>query len=325
MNRSPRNAIRSLRGPDFVSAPAAGWYHGFDMPRVTRKPEHLHDKKLKQLEERAMKIREDIIAMLTEAGSGHSAGPLGMADIFTALYFHVMVHDPKDPESPDRDVLLLSNGHICPVRYVTMAHAGYAPLKEMMTLRKFGSRFQGHPERVRWPALESTSGPLGSGLSIGAGMAYAYKYLDKKPNRVFVVASDGELEAGINWEAALFAGRNRLHNLTWIIDRNNIQIDGYTEDVMPLEPLYEKFKAFNFHVMEIDGHNMREFVDAVETARAVWERPSVIIARTIPGKGVGFMEFEPYWHGVPPKRGAEAERSLAELRTLGGLIRSEHE
>lgn len=272
-----------------------------------------------------MKIREDIIAMLTEAGSGHSAGPLGMADIFTALYFHVLVHDPKKPDWPERDILLLSNGHICPVRYVAMAHAGYIPKRELMTLRKFGSRLQGHPERVRWPALESTSGPLGSGLPIGAGMAYAYKYLDNKPNRVFVISSDGELEAGVNWEAALFAARNRLHNLTWIIDRNNIQIDGYTEDIMPLESLTEKFMAFNFHVLEIDGHNIREFVDAVEEARAVWEKPTVIIAHTIPGRGVDFMEFEPYWHGVPPKRGEEAEKSLAALRTLGGRIVSEHE
>ena len=295
------------------------------MPQVTRKPEHLHDKKLQKLEELAMTVRRDIIAMLTEAGSGHSAGPLGMADIFTALYFHVMVHDPKKPDWADRDVLILSNGHICPVRYVAMAHAGYGPKKEMMTLRKFGSRLQGHPERERYPGVETTSGPLGSGPSIAAGMAYTFKYLDKKPNRVFVITGDGELDAGVIWEAALFASRNRLHNLTWIIDRNNIQIDGYTEDVMPIEPLVEKFKAFNFHVMEIDGHNIREFVDAVEEGRAVWEKPSVIIARTIPGRGVDFMEFEPYWHGVPPKRGEEAETSMAKLRTLDGLIKSEHE
>lgn len=295
------------------------------MPIVTRKPGHITDKKVQELEDRAMQIRQDIIAMLVEAGSGHSAGPLGMADIFTALYFYVLVHKPKDPEWSERDMLILSNGHICPVRYVTMAHAGYFPKKELMTLRKFGGRLQGHPERERLPGVETTSGPLGSGPSIGAGMAYAFKYMDKKPNRVYVVTSDGELEAGVNWEAALFAGRNRLHNLTWIVDRNNIQIDGYTEDIMPLEPLADKFRAFNFHVIEVDGHNIEAFVDAVEEARAVFEHPTVIIAHTIPGKGVDFMEFEPYWHGVPPKKGKEAQEALAHLRTLGGRIHSEHE
>ncbi len=294
------------------------------MPHVRQTIAPITEAKLQKLELKANEIRQDILTMLVQAGSGHSAGPLGMADIFTALYFHVLNHDPKHPNSDDRDRLFLSNGHIVPVRYVTMAHAGYLKKDELKTLRKFGSRLQGHPERRLFPALENTSGPLGDGSSQAAGMAYVGK-MEAKPWHVYCVMSDGELEAGITWEAALFASRNKLHNLTWIIDRNNIQIDGYTEDIMPLEPVHEKFAAFGFQVLEIDGHNIREFIDACDRAKATWEQPTVIIAHTIPGKGVSYMEFEPSWHGKPPKPGDEVKRALKELRTLGGKIQSEME
>lgn len=282
-----------------------------------------HDKKLKFLEETANRIREDIIEMLLIAGSGHSAGPLGMADIFTALYFHILNHDPKNPNWPDRDRLALSNGHICPVRYVAMAHAGYFPIQELKTLRKINSRLQGHPHRSALPGVETTSGPLGSGLSQAIGMALAAK-LDKKKYRVYCITSDGEHDAGNTWEAAMWAGKNKLNNLTVIIDRNNIQIDGFTENIMPLEPLKAKYEAFGWHVLDVDGHNIEQFVDAVNEARAIYEKPTVIIAHTIPGKGVSFMENDFNWHGKPPNK-EEAKKALAELRTLRGKIKSEHE
>ena len=282
----------------------------------------LTDHKLLALEKKANEIRQDILKMLEHAGSGHCAGPLGLADIFTALYFHVLKHNPKKPTWPDRDRLLLSCGHVVPVRYVTMAHAGYFPKKELLTLRRLGSRLQGHPERQYLPGLENTSGPLGDGSPQAAGMAYVAK-MDALPWRTYCVLSDGELEEGITWEAAMFAAKYKLHNLTWIIDRNNIQIDGFTEDIMPLEPLRDKFEAFNFYVIEIDGHNIREFVDACRLAESIFEQPSVIIAHTTPGKGVGFMEFNPAWHGKPPKDKLELNQALRELRTLGGKIVSE--
>ena len=283
----------------------------------------LHDDKLKELEEKAIKIRELIIEALVEAGSGHTAGPLGMADIFTALYFHVLNHDPKNPEWPERDRLFLSNGHICPVRYATMALAGYFPVKELKTLRKYGSRLQGHPERERLPGVETTSGPLGSGLGQAAGYAYAAR-MDKKQFRVYCIMSDGEQEAGNTWESAMFAGKYKLSNLTAIIDRNNIQIDGMTEDIMPLEPLKAKYEAFNWHVLEVDGHNIKEFVNAVQLAKTISEKPTAIIAHTIPGKGVPDIKGDYLWHGIPPKPD-EAKHFLNDIRTLKGKIKSEHE
>lgn len=278
---------------------------------------------IEELRKKANEIRKDLIKMLLEAGSGHSAGPLGMADIFTALYFDILTHDPKKPLWEDRDRLFLSNGHIVPIRYVTMAHAGYFPKSKLKTLRKLGSPLQGHPERVRMPALETTSGPLGSGLAQAAGYAYAAR-MDNKRFRIFCICSDGEHDAGNHWEAVLFAGKNNLSNLTAIVDRNNIQIDGHTEDIMPLEPLEAKYKAFNWHVLHIDGHNIEEIIDAVNHARAVYEDPTVIIAHTIPGKGVSFMENMPEWHGKPPNP-EEAKKALHQLRTLGGKIVGEHE
>lgn len=283
----------------------------------------LHERKLKFLEEMANIIRQDIIETLLTAGSGHSAGPLGMADIFTALYFHVLNHNPKNPLWSDRDRLILSNGHICPVQYVTMAHAGYFPIAELQTLRKLNSRLQGHPHRTALPGLETTSGPLGSGLSQAIGVALAAR-LDKKKYRTYCAMSDGEHDSGNTWEAIMFAGKNRLSNLTAIIDRNNIQIDGCTEDIMPLESLREKYASFRWHVLEIDGHNIRAFVDAVAEAKAIYEKPTAIIAHTIPGKGVDFMENDYHWHGKPPNKD-EARVALQELRTLQGKIRSEHQ
>ncbi|HEY5035840.1 MAG TPA: transketolase [Chthoniobacterales bacterium] len=286
----------------------------------------LTDKEIKSLEEKANDIRESIIRMLLEAGSGHTAGPLGMADVFTALYFHILKQDPKNPAWPERDRLILSNGHICPVLYAAMAHAGYFPVSELMTLRKFGSRLQGHPHREFLPMLETSSGPLGSGLSQAVGMTLADRMeRGRKGDRYFYcLMSDGELEEGQSWEAAMLGGNEKLHNLIAILDRNHIQIDGFTGDVMPLEPLHAKWEAFNWHVEEIDGHNFREIIGAVETAKAIFDKPSMIIAHTIPGKGVKEFERDFHWHGKPPNK-EQAEMALAELRTLGGKIRSEHE
>lgn len=272
---------------------------------------------------KAEAIRETILEMLVAAGSGHTAGPLGMADIFASLYFYVLNHDPKNPAWPERDRLFLSNGHIVPVRYATMAHAGYFPVEETLTLRKFGSRLQGHPEREKLPGVESTSGPLGSGLGQAAGYAYAAR-MDNKKFRVYAALSDGEHDAGNTWEAIMFAGANKLSNLTAIVDRNNIQINGMTENIMPLENFRAKYEAFNWHVIEIDGHNIEAFCDAVEEAKAIYEKPTVIIAHTIPGKGVKEIEFDYNWHGKPPSK-EEAAKFLAELRTLKGKIQSEHQ
>src|SRR6266566_2279870 len=207
--------------------------------------EELFEDKLKMLDEKANEARQLVIQTLIEAGSGHSAGPLGMADIFTAFYFHILNHDPKNPDWEDRDRLVLSNGHICPIRYVSMAMAGYFPIEELKTLRKINSRLQGHPHRTALPGLETTSGPLGEGLSQAIGIALAAK-LDNKKYYTYVIAGDGEQDEGNIWEAALFAGKRKLNNLILVIDRNNIQIDGFTEDVMPLESMKAKYEAFNW-------------------------------------------------------------------------------
>jgi transketolase len=282
----------------------------------------LTDTKIKELQLKANDIRQSIVDMLVHAGSGHTAGPLGMTDIFTAFYFHILNHDPKDPNKSDRDRLILSNGHIVPVRYATMAHAGYFPIEELKTLRKFGSRLQGHPEREKLEGLETTSGPLGSGLSQASGIAYGAR-MDKKTFRTYCFLSDGELQEGNIWEAAMFAGNNKLSNLTVVIDRNNIQINGMTERVMPLEPLRAKWEAFNFHVIEIDGHNMEDIVSAVEQAKAIYEKPTCIIAHTIPGKGIKQIEFDYVWHGKSPTKEEEV-KFLQELRTLRGQIEAGH-
>jgi len=283
-----------------------------------------------QIELKANAIRQSIIEMLIAAGSGHTAGPMDLADIFAALYFSILNHDPKDPDWSERDRLILSNGHVVPVRYAAMAEAGYFPKKELLTLRKFGSRLQGHPERVRLPGLESTSGPLGSGLSQAAGIATALRMDNLKHQRVYCVTGDGELDEGNIWEAAMFAGKNKLSNLTMIIDRNNIQIDGPTEVVMPLEPLGMKFQAFNWHVIDIDGHNIAEIIAACHQAKAIFEKPTCIIAHTIAGKGMPAAEYDFHWHGYDPngdmdQKIHEYRQELSDLRTMRGKIKSEHQ
>jgi len=282
---------------------------------------YLSHQRIKALYGVANRLREDVIEMLVEAGSGHSAGSLGMADIFAAMYFGILNHRPKNPQWEYRDRLILSNGHICPIQYAALARAGYFPLKELKTLRKINSRLQGHPHRGSVPGLETTSGPLGSGLSQAIGMALAAK-LNNEKYRVYCLMSDGEHNEGNTWEAVMFAGKNRLSNLTAIMDRNNIQIDGYTEDVMPLESIRDKYEAFRWHVIEVNGHDIEEFIAAVYEAKVIYEKPTVIIAHTIPGKGVDFMERRYEWHGIPPNK-EQAKEALRQLRTLGGKIKHE--
>ena len=274
------------------------------------------------MQHKANDLREDVINMLEAAGSGHTAGSLGLADILTALYFNIMNFDPKNPEWADRDVFFLSNGHTVPIQYAAMAEAGYLDKKELLTLRKLGSRLQGHPERTRLPGLENTSGPLGCGLAQAAGYAYSLQYLDNIKHRfVYVVMGDGELDEGNIWESAMFAGKYKLSQLVAFVDRNNIQIDGTTEDVMPLENLHDKWESFGWHVLEIDGNNIESIIDAVNDAKAVTNRPTVIIAHTVPGKGVSFMEYDYKWHGVAPNE-EQAAAALKELQTFDSSITS---
>jgi len=285
----------------------------------------LTDKKAFELGERANQIRQAVIEMLLEAGSGHTAGSLGMADIFTLFYFHILKHDPKNPNWEERDRLVLSNGHVCPVLYATLAEAGYLKKEELKTLRKFGSRLQGHPHREYLPWLETSSGPLGEGLSQAVGMALADQ-IDKKEDSRFIYCflSDGELNEGNTWEAILLAGKRKLRNLIVVVDRNNIQIDGFTEEILPLEPLAEKWRAFNWQVTEVSGHDFQAINEAVTQAKAVYEKPSVILAHTIPGKGVRAFERDYKWHGKSPRQ-KEAKLALKELRTLQGKIKGEHQ
>ncbi len=279
---------------------------------------------ISRLETIANEIREDIIKMLEHAGSGHSAGPLGLADILTALYFDIMKYDPKKPDWDQRDIFLLSNGHCVPVQYATMAHAGFFDKSELMTLRKMGSKLQGHPERTKLAGLENTSGPLGSGLSQACGMSLAMRMDGQKDRSIYVIMGDGEQDEGNVWEAAMLASKYNLNNITAFTDRNNIQIDGPTETVMPLEKLSAKWDSFGWHVIEINGNDIEAVIDACAMAKAVTEKPVMIIAYTIPGKGVDFMEGDFHWHGIPPDH-EQAKKALHELRTLGGKIRSEHE
>ncbi len=324
--------------------------------------EILHEKKLKFLEAMANQLRQDVIEMLTASGSGHPAGSLGMADVFAAFYFHILNHNPQNPNWPDRDRLVLSNGHICPIQYAALARAGYFQIEELKTLRKLGSRLQGHPYRKVLPGIETSSGPLGEGLPQAIGIALANR-LDgstrlttsgsvrasterfdrpeltvegltaegpsrmsspqaKKKYHTYCIMSDGEQDCGSVWEAVMLAGKYKLSNLTAIIDRNNIQSDGFTEEIMPLEPLRDKYQSFNWHVLEVDGHNIEEFVDAINEAKAIFEKPTVVIAHTIAGKGVDFMEFDYRWHANPLDK-EKSKKALAELKTLRGQIDSE--
>lgn len=271
-----------------------------------------YDKILK-LKKIANEIRQDIVKMLAEAGSGHTAGALGMADIFTLFYFHILKHNPKDPFWPDRDILVLSNGHICPVLYATLAHAGYFGLEELKTLRKFGSRLQGHPHREYLKFMETSSGPLGCGLSQAVGMALADRIDGKNKERfIYCFMSDGELDEGNTWEGIMLSGKNKLNNLIAIVDRNNIQIDGKTDNVMPLESIVDKWKAFNWNVLEVSGHDFRKLNEIIEEAKESKDKPTVIIAHTIPGKGVKKWENDYKWHGKAPSK-QEAEEALKEL------------
>ncbi len=293
-------------------------------------PSQLSDQKIQFLFEKAHAIRTSIIEMLIEAKSGHTAGPLDMADIFTYLYFHALRHDPKRPDWEYRDRLVLSNGHICPVLYAAMGHAGYFPLEKLKTLRKFGSILQGHPHRDFFPALESSSGPLGSGLSQSVGMALGERMnFGRTSGKQFIcLTGDGELDCGQIWEAAMLAGKEKIQNLTVFVDRNNIQIDGFTEDIMPLNPLADKWRAFNWHVQEIDGHNFRAIHEAYTQAISVFDRPSVIICYTIASKGIPEFERKYQWHGNVPSTLEDIEtarRALHEVRTMGGKVRGEHE
>lgn len=286
------------------------------------------------LQDKANLLRESVIGTLVNAGSGHSAGPLGSADFWTALYFGDVLHfNPQDPWWEDRDRVILSCGHYAPILYVTLAEAGYFPKIELETLRQLGSRLQGHPHRLnnpnvstQLPGIENTSGPLGQGISVAVGMAIAAK-LKKSSWRTICFTSDGEQDEGQVWEGYMLAAKYKLNNLTFVLDRNNIQIDGHTEDVMPLETLHNKLEAFGLHVLEVNGHDISEIISAINQAKAIFEKPTVIILHTIPGKGVEFMENNPAWHGQVPRIGeaVEALREINKIRTLSGRIISEHQ
>ena len=293
---------------------------------------------LKDLELQANEIRQDIIKMLVEAGSGHSGGPLGMADIFAALYFKILNINPEKPDWEERDRFVLSCGHICPVMYSAMARRGFFPVEELKTLRKLGTRLQGHPHREALPGLETTSGPLGSGLSQASGMALVGVMDErsspggKKPWRVYCVTSDGEHQEGNTWEAIMFAANYKLGNLTVILDRNNMQIDGHTEDIMQIDPIADKYRSFNWNVIEVNGHNFQEIIDACEFAKTVYDKPTIIIAHTIPGKGVSYMENRYEWHGSPPdgmdiegapKKGEQAKEALKQLEEIEKNLKHE--
>lgn len=263
------------------------------------------------LEIKARDIRVSIIRMLAEAGSGHMAGSLGMTDVFTLLYAHILKHDVHNPTDESRDRLVLSNGHICPVFYSTLAHFGYIPVEELSTLRKFGSRLQGHPHREFFPLAETSSGPLGEGLSQAVGMALAFR-ADKKSNRIYCLMGDGELNEGQVWEALLLGGKEKLANITVIIDRNNIQIDGKTSEVMPLEPLADKFRAFNWYTFEVDGHDFQTLHTVLGQAQDIHDMPSVIIVHTISSKGIPEIEGDYRWHGKAPSK-EESKRFIEVL------------
>lgn len=267
---------------------------------------------IKRLEEKAKKVRRHVVNMIYEAGSGHPGGSLSSVDILTALYFYTMHHDPSKPKWVGRDRFILSKGHAAPALYAALAEAGYFPIKELMSLRKIGSMLQGHPDK-RVPGVEISSGSLGQGLSIASGLALAAK-LDNKDYRVFALLGDGECDEGQVWEAAIFASHFKLDNLTAIVDRNGLQIDGPTEKIMCLEPIVEKWRAFGWHVSEIDGNKMTEIIGALNEAKITSGRPTVIIANTLKGKGVSFMEGINAFHGKTPSK----EEMKIALQELGG-------
>lgn len=267
---------------------------------------------IKELQLKANLIRQDLVKMLNRAGSGHTAGPLGLADLFTALYFNLLKQNPKDPHWELRDRLILSPGHVCPIRYVTMAHAGYFSVKELMTLRKLGTRLQGHPSRKDLPGLEFSTASLGQGLGAAVGMALAAK-LKKQKHKIFCITSDGEHDEGSTWEAVNAANKYKLNNLINIIDRNNIQISGFTHEVWPLEPLKEKYESYGWKVLEMNGHDFKQIISTLKKAENVKKRPICIISHDIPGKGVSFFENNYHWHGKTPNE-EETIKALAELK-----------
>ena len=262
----------------------------------------------------AYNIRVSIIETLRNSKSGHTAGPLGMVDIFTLLYFKHLNIDPNNPEKIDRDRLVLSNGHICPVLYTTMAERGFFPKEELTTLRKINSRLQGHPHNLSFPGIENSSGPLGQGISQGVGFAINSK-LKNLNYFTYIIGSDGELNEGQSWEAIMFAGSNNISKLIYIVDVNDIQISGKTSDVLDTYPLIKKFKSFNWNVFEIDGHNFSEIDLAISQSKSIINRPSVILAKTIPGKGVDFMQYKFEWHGKTPSD-SEAVLALESLKRI---------
>lgn len=268
------------------------------------------------LKKQANLIRIDILNMLYQAGSGHSASALGLSDLYAAAYFGFLNYDPKNPHWSGRDPLIISNGHTTPVAYATLARAGYFDLEELKTLRQFGSRLQGHPERNKLPGIETTSGPLGCGLSQAVGMAYSYKYLDHKKNqRIYVICGDGEINEGNIWEAAMFAANYHLDNLILFVDRNQIQIDGFTENVMALGDVSQKFAAFGWNIQIIDGNDIDQILAAVDKAKNHRGEPNLILLNTVPGKGVDFMENDFAWHGKTPNQ-QELDRALKQLENL---------
>ena len=277
-----------------------------------------------ELKEMARQIRRDIMKMLMISKSGHSGGPLGLSDIFASLYFNILKNDPANPKWPERDYFFLSAGHLCPVWYATLARRGYFPLDELKTLRQINSHLQGHPAPASThgvPGVEIPSGALGQGLSVAVGCALALN-LDKKPNTVYCLLGDGELNEGQVWEAMMTAGHHKLGNLIAIVDRNHCQIDNRTDKVMEIEPLADKWKSFNWRVLECDGNVMEEFMATVALAQKREARPTVIIAKTIMGKGVSFMEDDYKWHGVPPNE-EQGKQALSELKPTahGDFIR----
>lgn len=276
----------------------------------------MSDIQLDELRKTSQYLRQLVIRELAAAGSGHAAGCLGFADVMAVLYFHAMRLDPKNPDWQDRDVFVMSNGHYAPLLYATLAERGFFDKKELANLRKFGAKLQGHPERGSLPGVETTSGPLGCGLSQAAGMAYSLKYLGSNPQRfVYCSLGDGELNEGNIWEAAMFAAKYNLSNIIAIIDRNNIQISGDTEKVMPLGNLADKWRSFGWFTQEINGHDYEAIVKAIDVAKTS-HQPNVIIAHTIPGRGVDFMEYDYRWHGKAPNA-EEARRALIQLGEKG--------
>jgi len=265
-----------------------------------------------QLKRKAEEIRYDIVDMIAEAGSGHPGGSLSAADIGAVLFFNEMKYDPQNPEWKDRDKFILSKGHAAPLLYTLLAHAGYFERSELKTLRKYKSRLQGHPASYMLPGVEVSTGSLGQGLSISCGIAMAGK-MDKKNYRVYTLLGDGELDEGQVWEAAMFAAHKKLDNLCAIVDRNRLQIDGDTEKVMALEPLKAKWDAFGWHTILIDGHNISDILHAFEEFNTIRKKPTIILAKTVKGKGVSFMENIAGWHGKAPNK-EELEQALKEIK-----------